>query len=353
MPWFKVDDGFANSKQVVRIPRKFRCAAVGLWTLAGTWSSKELTDGFVPEHMLEELAATKADAGRLVEAELWCAVDGGWQFVGWEKYQPTRVQVLAERDKEADRKRRWREAKTGKSDPRPPAPSEECPTGTTPSVPPVSRTESVLPDPTRPVPKELATHLERQSHVSSPGDAEQPRGPAVDPSGWKLVRDAIPAEHPQAVRTDLAIRAGTLLKSGTPPADIRDALALWLTKPNLGPGVLPSLVSEVVRNRTQPAPGITTDGAATAKARGWLAVGEELDHASRISANAAVPQRNPTAIAACNYCDEAGWRTPPPELRDADPPVAKCDHGPGIPAAWRTLIARLLDAPTAQKAIRS
>ncbi|EHK86402.1 hypothetical protein AK37_01602 [Rhodococcus pyridinivorans AK37] len=64
----------------------------------------------------------------------------------------------------------------------------------------------------------------------------------------------IPAEHPQASRTALAMQAGTLLKGGTAPSDVHDALALWLAKPNLGPGTLPSLVSEVIRNRSRPTP---------------------------------------------------------------------------------------------------
>ncbi|MBF6411229.1 hypothetical protein [Nocardia farcinica] len=97
MPWFLVDDGFANSAAVMRIPRRNRCAASGLWTLAGSWCAKELTDGFVPAHMLPEFAATKAVAGHLVEAGLWRVVEGGWQFVDWRAPQPIRANVEAER----------------------------------------------------------------------------------------------------------------------------------------------------------------------------------------------------------------------------------------------------------------
>ncbi|WP_433658070.1 hypothetical protein ACQPW1_39805 [Nocardia sp. CA-128927] len=274
MPWFKVDDGFANSAAVVRIPRRYRVTAVGLWTLAGTWCSKELTDGFVPVYLLDELGASKAIAEHLVKAGLWHTVEGGWQFACWAPDQPTRAQVLEAREKEAERKRRWREAKTGKSRP---VASGERPGGTTPSVPPGSHPESVLPDPTRPDPTRPTTYLERQSHVSTAHDDETPRGPAVDGHGWKLVREAIPDEHPHATRTDLAIRAGALLKSGTPEADVREALTLWLGKPKLGPATLPSLVSEVVRNRSRPTTP-TGDGAATTKARGWLDLAEGLDH---------------------------------------------------------------------------
>lgn len=105
IPWFNVDDGFANSKPVLRIPRRYRCPAIGLWTLAGSWSAKELTDGFIPDHAIEEFASTPAMAGFLVKAGLWIEVVGGWQFEGWSKWQKTKDQVLTFRAAEAERKR--------------------------------------------------------------------------------------------------------------------------------------------------------------------------------------------------------------------------------------------------------
>jgi len=80
-------------------------------------------------------------------------------------------------------------------------------------------------------------------------EIDEPQRREVPIDGWRHVRDLIPAEHPQVVRTGLAIHAASLLNAGTPDGDVRAALELWLSKPNLGPGVLPSLVSEVIRNR--------------------------------------------------------------------------------------------------------
>lgn len=105
MPWFNVDDGFSNSKPVLKIPRRYRCAAIGLWTLAGSWSAKELTDGYIPEHCIEEFSATTALADMLVRADLWKRVEGGWQFEGWSKWQKTKERVLAYREREAEKKR--------------------------------------------------------------------------------------------------------------------------------------------------------------------------------------------------------------------------------------------------------
>nr|WP_314143362.1 helix-turn-helix domain-containing protein [uncultured Rhodococcus sp.] len=103
-------------------------------------------------------------------------------------------------------------------------------------------------------------------------DRDAPRSRPVPAEGWKLVRSTIPDTHPQAVRTDLAIRAGALTKSGTPAETVEAALRLWLTKPNLGPGTLPSLVSEVLKTQ-QPTSNM---GPASQKAAGWLAVGHNL-----------------------------------------------------------------------------
>lgn len=139
MPWFKIDDGFTNSKPVLRLQRRVRASAIGLWTLAGAWSAKELTDGFVPEYVIEELASTPAIAAHLVKCGLWENAEEGWQFKGWEKYQPTREQIMEARDREAERKRKYRE-------------SQRRPSGTTPGPTEGHQQESEPPDPTRPDP---------------------------------------------------------------------------------------------------------------------------------------------------------------------------------------------------------
>lgn len=154
MPWFKVDDGFANSKPVLRIPRRYRAQAIGLWILAGTWSAKELTDGFVPDYTLDDFTSTPAMANQLVRAGLWEKAENGFQFRGWSDYQPTKVQVLTRRAQEADRKSRAREAKRQRSEQHivdNVRTVSQWDTMRSPhDVPPGVR--STRPDPTRPVP---------------------------------------------------------------------------------------------------------------------------------------------------------------------------------------------------------
>lgn len=113
MPWFKVDDSFESHPKVKAIPRARRVKAIGLWTLAGSWSARQLTDGFVPSYMLDELAATKTEANTLVEVGLWSPVDGGYLFKDWHDWQPTKAKVEAEREAAKERMRVARERKKG------------------------------------------------------------------------------------------------------------------------------------------------------------------------------------------------------------------------------------------------
>ncbi|MDY1005723.1 hypothetical protein [Curtobacterium sp. CFBP9011] len=109
MPWFKVDDGLPSSRKVLGIPRRDRLAAIGLWTLAGAWSAKELQDGAVPSYMIVELGATRRVAEALVTVGLWSRTSSGYSFVNWDDFQPTKADVLSAREKNAEKLRKWRQ----------------------------------------------------------------------------------------------------------------------------------------------------------------------------------------------------------------------------------------------------
>lgn len=115
MPWFYVDDGFSDSKPVMKMPDRHRLAACGLWVLAGSWSAKELTDGFVPDTKLRTLGARPSLITALTDdANLCERVSGGITFNSWAKWQKTKARVVRERKAEADKKQRWRDAKRDK-----------------------------------------------------------------------------------------------------------------------------------------------------------------------------------------------------------------------------------------------
>jgi len=97
--WFKVDDGFGDHPKVLGIPRADgrRLLAVGLWTLAGRWCAKNLTDGVVPFYLPEELGAGDEQVKDLIVATLWEETSEGFLFHDYLDYNPSRQEVLAER----------------------------------------------------------------------------------------------------------------------------------------------------------------------------------------------------------------------------------------------------------------
>lgn len=109
MTWFKVDDKLPGSRKLLKIPRARRTAAVGLWTLAGAWCARELTDGHIPSELIDEIGGAKQEITDLTEAGLWDPVHDGWVFHDWSDYQPSREEVLGDRQRNADRQQAFRD----------------------------------------------------------------------------------------------------------------------------------------------------------------------------------------------------------------------------------------------------
>lgn len=234
MPHFRVDDALHSHPKAQRAGDE----ALGMWARAGSFCMAYLTDGFVPEWWVRQQPKGMAKAKRLIAAGLWhggAEKDGeqGFQFhefVGVGR-QDSREQIEADREKWRKKKQRQRE--TPEDSPR--ASPRVSPGDTSGESPRESR---VLPN-TNPI--------ENSGYL--PESATEPNGHdaiAATP-GADLVRAIIPNEHPAAVRTALRLRASELINRGTPPDTVAAALRLWLTKPNLGPNTLPSLVSEVIK----------------------------------------------------------------------------------------------------------
>lgn len=117
-PGFNVPLGFYDGPEVESIPRRIRAAAVGVWTLCGTFSANKLQDGYVGQATLKQLCCTEAIRAALQATlgpdgesdPLWIdARNGGIQFTKWVKYQRSRLEVKAYREADAERKRRERE----------------------------------------------------------------------------------------------------------------------------------------------------------------------------------------------------------------------------------------------------
>lgn len=94
--WFKVDDKFHAHRKVRALGRRrtttrIDLAAVGLWTLAGSWSSDAGEGGFVPATWVEDHGAAHL-ADHLVRVQLWTHGERygepGYLFHDWAQHNP-------------------------------------------------------------------------------------------------------------------------------------------------------------------------------------------------------------------------------------------------------------------------
>ena len=111
MPWFKVDDTLHGHPKA----RRAGAAAMGLWALAGAYSSAYKEDGFVPDWYAQSWASGKSLAAKLVEVGLWEPGEKegvpGWFFHDWEDYQLTSEEIERDRELARQRQQRLREAR--------------------------------------------------------------------------------------------------------------------------------------------------------------------------------------------------------------------------------------------------
>ncbi len=106
MPWFKVDDTLPFHAKIVMAGNP----ALGLWVRAGAWSSQQLTDGFIPEHIANTLGK-KSEARRLVAVGLWrevCSPEQGYVMHDYLDSNPSRADVEKERPEARERMKRVR-----------------------------------------------------------------------------------------------------------------------------------------------------------------------------------------------------------------------------------------------------
>lgn len=117
--WVKIDDRFAEHPKLMAAG----ALAWGVWAEAMAYCNRNLTDGFIPVavaeafggrwrtrvdgrvwqafvHCGDEMIAVDAEfvAAALADAGLWHRVDGGYQIHDYADYQPTKAQVMVERE---------------------------------------------------------------------------------------------------------------------------------------------------------------------------------------------------------------------------------------------------------------
>jgi hypothetical protein len=138
MPWFVVDDNAYSHPKLIAAGN----AALGLWLRAGSYAAQHLTDGIVPAAVVRMCSGTTAQVRRLVQAGLWhehghscphpkCVQPAPGDYYMHDylaPYNPSRADVLARRERVADKKRAQR-ARQAQGEQRPPKPSPPRPAG--------------------------------------------------------------------------------------------------------------------------------------------------------------------------------------------------------------------------------
>lgn len=113
MVWFRVDDGFPDHPKVeAMLAGSHAPHAIALWTLAGAWCARQLTDGAISFAKVARLGIARhaQGAAELVRVGLWERSETGYRFHDWAEMQPLREDVTSSRAANADRQRKRRNA---------------------------------------------------------------------------------------------------------------------------------------------------------------------------------------------------------------------------------------------------
>lgn len=112
--WIRIDDTMPDNPKIVAAGG----AAAWLYTCSIAYSSRNLTDGFIPTgiaNRLTDFDNSAELAARLVATGLWKTVDGGWQIHDYAEHQRTAAEVEEQRIEARERQARSRNSKTARA----------------------------------------------------------------------------------------------------------------------------------------------------------------------------------------------------------------------------------------------
>lgn len=209
--WSKISDDFFRNPKIVAVGRDAR----DLHIVAICHANEHLTDGFIASHYLRRLAAdaeidtVQECVTRLVSGGLWHETEGGWQIHDFLEYNPSREEVLKQREDTARRKSDWKQRN---SERRAERQAERVPErvpnggGTPAPVPgpvpvpislinpltPLEGEEVSLPETDLPSSEEKTpTPKTNQGKSETGGDSSAPRRGCRLPEGWTPPADAL------------------------------------------------------------------------------------------------------------------------------------------------------------------
>jgi hypothetical protein len=162
--WLELDDGILDHPKFIRAVKLGGDSAVFLWLGLRSYCGKQLTDGFVPTDMLDEVRGPKdpkkraAALAALIEVRLLEQADDGVQMHDYLQWSRSRAEVLESRRKNSEPQARSRGSHAVTD------------TVTTRSVTPSVTTPSPSPSPS---PSPLPTPIPEESKSASARPDEQ------------------------------------------------------------------------------------------------------------------------------------------------------------------------------------
>ena len=105
MAWLKVDDQFFSNPKAVKAFTTDP-AALGVWLMCATWSANQMTDGRIPEYVVQMWGVKQDAINVLVDAGLWLedGTEAGWVMKDFLDYNPSRAELEGKRAKESARR---------------------------------------------------------------------------------------------------------------------------------------------------------------------------------------------------------------------------------------------------------
>jgi hypothetical protein len=262
MPWFNVDDAIPDMPEVMRIPRRYRLAAMGLWSLAGGWVSRHLTGGFVPDEVIQQLGGTPTLKAQLIACGLWDEAPGGVAYTARGCRVPRPEDVQKQRADTADRVRKHR-AKQRK-----PPNQRKQEDVTALQGEPVTACHGIHTSPFQANSVGLESTQGYASNAPARTDdatfelatSERGLSPPVNVGASRLVAIVFPnGAISDADRTILRLKASEAIHDGRSEDDVAECLRIWKTKNDLGPNALLCCLTEVDKRKLNGQPKSTSD----------------------------------------------------------------------------------------------
>lgn len=278
MAYFDVEDSIAECPEVMRIPKRYRLAAVGLWAMCGGWLTRHGgEDRFVPDAVVKQYGGTTNLVAWLVVAELVQVAPGGVAYSLRRCHVMAPQRAQADRTSNAERQRRHREKQ---KHPPPPAETEQR-NGVTNAPRNGDHNAKVTEPLVLTLKRNASGAVEHAAYVSdarefeerasSPPPQDDPyvlgtteRGdlsPPISQGASRLVTTVLPRGFGNAaIRAGLRIEASALLVAGETEDDVAECLRVWLQKPDLGVKALKACMAEVHKRRLPTATAPKTSG---------------------------------------------------------------------------------------------